>query len=289
MNPTLQSPSQGELTQRLHQLYADQSKHSVYQNIPEFVRHALGYSEKIDEHWRGDSSRWDYMQKHIDLSGGSVLDVGANTGFFTLSLAHAHPSAMCTALEGNSRHAEFIGLVANQFGLGNVRVLSQYLGLHDIDRLGSYDVALLFNVLHHAGVDFDQALVPTRNDLADYLVQYLGALRHHAGRLVFQMGFNWGGNKQEPVVPLQDDAGKVVYAASVLRRAGWRLDAIALSRERSGTVPVTHENVPEDILAGANRGDDTILRHSLDEIFDPKTPSFSEFYRRPLFVCSSGN
>jgi SAM-dependent methyltransferase len=271
---------------KLHELYADQSKHSVYQNIPEFVRDALGYTETINERWRGDSSRWEYMRDYLDFSNRSILDVGANTGFFILSLAHKYPSSICTALEGNANHEEFIRLVATQFAMENVRTLAQYLDLAALDLLGQYDTILLYNVLHHAGADFDSDLVPTEEDLFNYLVRYMTKLGEHCNRTLYQMGYNWGGNKKQPIVDLQDDAGKYVYTCRFLKQAGWTIVAIATSYSREGNIPVFHKNLPEDVIEAANVYDEAILRSRLSELFDPAINTFSEFYRRPIFVCA---
>ncbi len=271
---------------KLHELYADQSKHSIYQNIPAFVRDALGYTETINERWRGDTTRWEYMQNYIDFSNQSVLDVGANTGFFTLSLAHEYPDSIFTALEGNTNHAEFIRLVAAQFGLKNVRILTQYLDFATIDSLGQYDTILLYNVLHHAGVDFDNNLVLSEGDLFNYLVRYMTKIREHSSRIVYQMGYNWGGNKHHPIVALQDDAGKYVYTCRFLRNAGWYIEAIAAPYGREGDIPVSHKNLPEDVIAAANSCDEGILRSRLSQLFDPGIDTFSEFYRRPIFICT---
>jgi len=270
---------------KLHELYADQSKHSVYQNIPVFVREALGYAETINERWRGDSTRWEYMRDCLDFSNQSVLDVGANTGFFTLSLAHKYPDSICTAMEGNANHAEFIQLVATQFGMNNVRILTQYLDFAKLDSLGEYDTILLYNVLHHAGADFDSDLVPSKEDLFDYLVRYMTKLREHCSRIVYQMGYNWGGNKQHPVVALQDDVGKYDYTCRFLRRAGWAIEAIVTSYGCEGDIPVFHKNLPEDVIAAANACDEPTMRSRLGKLLDPGIGTFSEFYRRPIFVC----
>lgn len=271
---------------KLHELYADQSKHSVYQNIPVFVRDALGYTETINECWRGDSTRWEYMRDCLDFSNQSVLDVGANTGFFTLSLAHKYPDLICTALEGNAHHAEFIRLVAKQFAMENVRILTQYLDFTTLDLLGKYDTILLYNVLHHAGADFDSDLVLSKEDLFDYLVRYMTKLGEHCSRTIYQMGYNWGGNKQHPVVALQDDAGKCVYTCRFLRQAGWVIEAIATSYGRAWDIPVFHKNLPGDVIAAANACNETTLRSCLGELLDPGIDTFSEFYRRPIFVCT---
>lgn len=280
--------SQSEVLQRkLHELYTDKSKHSVYQNIPAFVRDALGYVEKINERWRGDSTRWEYMRDNFEIGNEAILDVGANTGFFTLSFAHDYPRTTCTALEGNANHAEFIRLVAAYFAMQNVRVLTQYLDFASLGSLGEYGTILHYNVMHHAGVDFDRALVPDKDSLFDYLIRYMSGVRVHCGRVVFQMGSNWGGNKKEPIIDLQDDAGKIIYNSRFFRRAGWVIKAIATSYSRNGDIPVVQRNLPDDVLVAANECDEASLRSRLAELLDPAMNTFSEFYRRPIFVCTS--
>src|SRR3546814_17975815 len=82
------------LEAELKRLYSDRSKHSVYQNIPDFVTAELGYTESVDESWRGDRQRLTFLTKcRTPTHGEKWLDFGANTGFFTLSLAYAHPQA----------------------------------------------------------------------------------------------------------------------------------------------------------------------------------------------------
>lgn len=276
-----------DLLEKLHELYSDSSKHAVYQNIPDFVQKGLGYSETIDEHWRGDSSRWDYMNETLDFSNQSVLDVGANTGFFALSLARNYPDSTFTALEGNNNHAEFIGMVKSHFELNNVTILPRYLDIVGLDSLGKYDTILVFNVLHHAGVDFDQNKVNNRHELYKYLVAYMGKLAAHARRVIFQMGYNWGGNKQEPVVELNNDAGKYEYTSKFLRESGWHIEAMASPFASGKPVPVTHKNVPDAIIAAANTGNDAIMRQQLDTFMSADIRTFSEFYRRPIFICST--
>src|SRR5437764_15156702 len=93
----------------LKALYGDASKHSVYQSIPEFVSTALGYSEVIDDGWRGDRPRLAYLLTVRRPADGELWgDFGANTGFFTLSLAHRYPNARFAAIEAHPNHAEFL-------------------------------------------------------------------------------------------------------------------------------------------------------------------------------------
>lgn len=276
-----------ELLDKLNMLYHDQSKHAVYQDVPLFVRRALGYSVALDEQWRGVSARWEYMRRCMEFDQERILDVGANTGFFALNLAHEFPQSHCTALEGNPNHVEFIRTVAEYFELPNVEVLRQYLDYDTLDALSRYDTILLFNVLHHAGVDFDRELVADEQDLYGYLVRYLGRLRVHCRRLVFQIGYNWGGNKQYPVVSLQDDAGKCVYNSKVFRQAGWVIEKILLPSICQDDLPIVHRGVSRELIALANGDDDELFRQSLATELDPDMVTMSEFYRRPIFICRS--
>lgn len=277
---------QQDLLEKLHELYSDSSKHAVYQNIPEFVQRGLNYTETIDERWRGDTARWNYLQDSLNFDKQSVLDIGANTGFFTLSLASHYPGSTFTALEGNSNHAEFIRMVKAHFDMPNVSILTRYLDIAGLDSLDEYDTILLFNVLHHAGVDFDQHRVNNKHQLYDYLVAYMKKLGEHAKRVVLQMGYNWGGNKMEPVVELQNDAGKYVYTSRFLRQSGWHIEAIPAPESNEGSVPVRHRNMPDTVVEAANTDDTAGLHQELSGLISADVETFSEFYRRPLFICT---
>ncbi len=147
----------GNLKERLANLYKDHSKHSNYQNIPEFVKESIGYSETINEEWRGDTARYKYIIDVVrNLKPKSVCDVGANTGLFSLSLAHQFPDVKVTAFEGNEIHVEFMTLVKEAFSLENIEIKNLYVDYEGIQYLGRYDMMLNLNVLHHAGVDFDK-------------------------------------------------------------------------------------------------------------------------------------
>src|SRR5690606_37727965 len=150
-------------------LYADSSKHSVYQNVPDFVSAELGYTEAIDEGWRGDRQRLAFLAEcRTPADGETWLDFGANTGFFTLSLAHEFPQTAFLAVEANPNHARFIEKVANYFEMRNVEVIQQAVGLRELPALPGTDFMLHLNVLHHAGHDFDKELVPSLSDFPAY-------------------------------------------------------------------------------------------------------------------------
>ena len=278
--------STASLQARLQALYNDDTKHANYQNIPAFVRDAMEYREQIDEGWRGDTARYRLILDELPIAAGQVIgDVGANTGFFTLSLAHSHPETHFVAYETNPNHADFVGLIADAFALGNVVVQQLAVDLTGIAHLPQHDSLLHLNVLHHAGHDFDRSLVDSVDGFADYAVTYLSKLRRKTTNLVFQMGSNWGGDKATPIVPMRDDCGKIMLTSRLLRAAGWQVTAIALATHAADEI--TYRRLPADLLSQVEQSgagetpyelSACVARYDLDRF-----PG--EFYRRPVFFC----
>lgn len=286
MSATLVQPDPA-LVARLHELYHDSSKHSVYQSVPAFVARALGYQEEIHSLWRSDAPRLDFITAHLDPSPGARLaDIGANTGYFTLNLAERYPDCRVVAYEMNPRHAEFIRLTATAFALNNAEVQTQSCNLVGLDALPDYDVVLLLNVLHHAGFDFDPQVADHNAAFAAHAVAYLSKLRRRARRLVFQIGSNRGGDKARPVHPRDDDAARLAWNAGVLSAAGWRIDALGYaSLDENGAV--VFRDVPTAVLAAARAGGTSswVLTEFFAQAALQRFPG--EFHRRPLIIASA--
>ena len=275
------------LKAELHKLYSDASKHSVYQNVPDFVSAELGYTETIDEAWRSDRPRLAYLTTHrIPKAGERWLDFGANTGFFTLSLAKQYPDAFFTAVEANPNHAQFIERVARYFGMENVEVIHHAVGLQDLRELPHSDFLLHLNVLHHAGHDFDASAVPDKEAFPKYAQQYLTSLRARTHGMFFQMGSNWGGDKGQPLVGMHEDLEKLRAFSHWLHSGGWRLQAVSYPG-RDEKHKIVYNTLPDKARAEItqiNRSDDfyeeTLQRIDLNQFQ-------GEFYRIPLFLCKS--
>lgn len=272
-----------DLTAELHDLYADASKHAIYQNIPDFVADELGYSERIDEGWRSDRPRLAYLlTQRTPRPGETWLDFGANTGFFALSLAHAFKHTSFVAVEANTNHARFMERVARYFQMGNVHVIQRAIGLREIATLPHSDFMLHLNVLHHAGHDFDADLVAARADFGVYAERYLAALRDVTGGMLFQMGSNWGGDKAEPLVGAHDDAEKLRLFAAWLQSAGWTPQAVAYPRKDPGG-QIGYHNIDAEACRRLVQGNEAGPGTSAWPLLDTFP---GEFYRRPLFGCS---
>jgi len=265
-----------QLKTELQRLYADSSKHSVYQNIPDFVSAALSYTEAIDEGWRGDRQRLAFLKEcRTPATGETWLDFGANTGFFTLSLAHEFPQTSFVAVEATPNHARFIVRVARYFGVQNVEVNQRAVGLRELHALPRTDFMLHLNVLHHAGHDFDRELVPNKSDFADYARRYLSALRETTDAMLFQLGSNWGGDREQPLIEVRADAEKCTLYEGWLRDSGWTQRAIAYAHRRAGGhIDYIRLEDSDSNQSRKNPGSWSFL---------DQFPG--EFYRRPLFHC----
>jgi len=272
------------LKERLTELYNDGSKHSRYQNIPGFVKKELEYTETIDENWRGDTARFNYLQAHTSFGQGkSIGEIGANTGFFILSLAHANPDSTFCAYEINPTHAGFIAEIADSFQMKNVTVQPLGIDMEGIQKMSVHDILLNYNVLHHAGVDFDTDQIDSVEMYESYAVEYLTKLRSKARKMIFQMGYNWGGNKLKPIVPLQDDAEKMAFTLRIFKKAGWKVEDIALHTRLNKVLE--YRALAKEVVLQLSQAPAGTEKELVERLVEYKEmPELSEFYRRPIFT-----
>ena len=102
-----------------------------------------------------------------------------------------------------------------------------------------------------------------------------------ADRMVFQMGYNWGGNKELPIIGKEDQAGKVQFTVEMLNSAGWEIQGIGLAKRDGAEAPVVIErfklkDIPEETKA---------LNKWLSDRYGEYL--WSEFYQRPIWLCRS--
>lgn len=273
-----------DLRERLHALYHDASKHSVYQSVPAFMAHPLGYQEEIHSLWRCDTPRYDYIAERLQVPvDARIADIGANTGFFSLNLAHHRPDCSLVAYEGNPQHAEFIRLSAKAFRL-KVEVRSELCDLSGLAHLPTYHAIFLLNVLHHAGFDFDRQVPDNNEAFTDHAINYLRALRRCTPELIFQIGSNRGGDKSRSVVSRDDDFARLVWTARVLDQAGWTIRHLGYADLVDGSV--RFKDAHDDILAAVRSGGGKLesLPAKLATLELNRFPG--EFHRRPLILAS---
>ena len=60
----------------------------------------------------------------------------------------------------------------------------------------SYDVVFLMNVLHHIGDDYGDSAI-TLKEAKENIIFQLNGMAEKTKYMVFQMGFNWKGNRDK--------------------------------------------------------------------------------------------
>jgi len=280
-----------ELKTMLQSLYGDGSKHANYQNIPVFVQKELGYKEIINEKWRGDTARYSYILKHFFVEkGGVVGDLGANTGFFTLSLAYDHPEVNFIAYEANPKHCQFINEIKNYFNLDNILVKNIAINSNNLDFLRNHNILFHLNVLHHAGHDFDNQVIKEIDQFTNYAIKHLMVLKNCGNkRLIFQMGSNWGGNKSLPLINFRDDTGKLILIINICKKAGWKIKNISYPTTSKEGI-IYYKELSERVVENTNQSTslDELISELNSEINSFNLDQFiGEFYRRPLLTLEN--
>lgn len=124
-------PSQEQLAQ----WYATAYRQDYKQAVEPRLRHVLRAARLMRE-------RWDWLQHHHPLPGGSAtLDVGASSGEFVYLMRHQGMAA-----RGIEPHAGYAGFARERLGLD---VLAGALQEHGHAAIGSFDLVTMFHVLEH--------------------------------------------------------------------------------------------------------------------------------------------
>lgn len=250
------------MTERsLAELYSLNSKHSNYQTLAAPLRALLAQDSLVTSS-RHEAERLDYMLAKTSLQGKTVADIGGNTGFFTLECA-TRGAAQVQYYEGNAAHAEFVTVAARELQLGDVvQTHARYLDF-DGDFGADVDLCLLLNVLHHLGDDYGDHALP-RDAAKRVMLASLSNMARHARTMAFQLGFNWKGDRHQPLF----EHGTKAELIDFIRQgtaADWDIAAIGI----------------------AQRGADGVRYHDLDQHNIARDDSLGEFLNRPLFMLVS--
>jgi len=250
--------------EKLKKLYANESKHSNYQVLSERLNLLIG-NDQIKVKTRYEKQRLKYILNNIDVKGKTVLDIGGNTGYFSFEMI-ANGASMVHYYEGNKEHAEFVRLSAKVLGVTeNIVIKNEYLEFdEDLDK-NKYDIVLLLNVLHHVGDDYGKkelTVVQAKKIITDQL----NKLSPLSGTVVFQLGYNWKGNRD---IGLFDKGTKkeVIDFVGLGIKHKWEIIKIGIPEKRGSIVEY----------------------YDLDENNINRDDSLGEFLNRPLFILRSLN
>jgi len=243
----------------LDALYQRHSKHSSYQLVHPLLAPLLGRPGDLPA-GKLEPQRQRFFASQLSYAGARVLDIGANTGYFSFA-AIAGGAAAVQCYEGNADHAEFIRAGAAALGLTDrLQVQARYFEFQ-AEPAKRHDIVLCLNVLHHLGDDFGDrslAVEPARQRM----LACLNGLADATSTLVLQLGFNWKGDVRHPLFDGGEKAAQLAFVEQGTRGA-WSLAAVAVPD------PLTREYEP---LGPHNRA---------------RNDAVGEFMNRPIFVLRS--
>lgn len=240
---------------------SDSGKHARYQVLPAELSLLLGGDAHAPSS-RYEQQRFDFIREHVEFQGKSVVDIGCNMGFFTFSaLSEGAENVIC--YEGTTAHAEFVK------DCGELLQIQNKLSVHPryfefTHEPLNVDVAILLNVLHHFGDDYGDAKASIEQAKKAIITQ-LNSMSNKCQTLIFQLGFNWRGNRELPLFAQGTKKELIDYIVenSV---SDWEVQQIGVAvKDRSGAIGYQLLN------------SDNIQR--VDEL--------GEFLNRPIFIMKA--
>lgn len=247
---------------KLINLYTSTSKHSHYQILASPLRELVP-NHMLEICSRYEQERLDYILKHLKCTDITFADIGGNTGFFTLELL-SRGAKSALFIEGNNAHSDFVNEAAIVLGWQDrVMVHPYYMTFEDDLSLIDVDVALLLNVLHHVGDDYGnqtQSIDTAKKNIIDSLLHLSKGTKF----LVFQLGFNWKGNRELPLFE-QGTKSEIIDFIKSETSNNWTIEHIGIAEKSSGRI------IYNDVNSKNIRRQD----------------SLGEFLNRPLFIMRS--
>jgi len=178
---------------------------------------------KIDYHPKQialDEPRFNWIIQNVDVAGKRVFDLGASLGYFSLRLASEY-DAHVYACEPISVYADLIQMFTKICRLEDrLQVKKNSITIDDLDSLPETDLFLHLNILHHAGVQYDQHRVNSIEDWRKYSQDYLQKLSEKTNVLLIQFANVWNDTV------IFDSSETVPFTKELLSDSGWRVHTI---------------------------------------------------------------
>ncbi len=240
-------------------LYETNTKHSNYQILPQALKGILEEKElKIKS--RFERERMKYFSSKVDFKDKKVLDIGANTGYFSFEVIDAGAKEV-VVFEGDKKHAQFINIATKTVDYP-IFVNSEYYNF-EVNKNTFFDIVLLLNIVHHFGDDYgDQKIEKTK--AKEKMIDCINSLSFNCKTMVFQMGFNWKGNRYDCLFKEGTKKEMIEFVRTGVKDF-WDIEAIGV----------------------AQRKDNNTFYEDLNEINIQRDDSLGEFLNRPIIILKS--
>ena len=241
-------------------LYCEEGKHTQYQILPRKLQKYFG--DCIETHSRYEAERLTYITNKVDVNNKIILDIGGNTGFFSFELLSLGAKSI-DYYEGNKTHAKFTRMASKVLKEEDrITVTDEYYDFLEGNNK-KYDIILLLNVLHHVGDDYGDNTLSLENAKRE-IIRSLQKIATQATFLVFQLGFNWKGNRD---LCLFENGTKKEMLEFIQSGVDGYWDVINIG------IPV--------------KDSDKIIYADLDENNISRNDELGEFLNRPLIIMKS--
>lgn len=248
-------------TKKLRELYHATSKHSNYQVLPAALHRILGGGD-ISVNSRHELARLLYICSKIDMSGLCVADIGGNTGYFSFEILEKGADSL-SYYEGNKAHHDFVAGAATLLGLDDkLQTFNEYVDFQTTN-LPKFDCVLLLNVLHHVGDDYGDQHINIEN-ARQAILHSLAEISRQTHWLVFQLGFNWKGDRGLPIFE-HGTKTELIDFISKGTSHDWNIHSIGIAEQNGDGI------IFNDLNCSNTQRDDRL----------------GEFLNRPLFIMQS--
>jgi SAM-dependent methyltransferase len=249
---------------KLKNMYCKKSKHSNYQVLSKKLKEKIG---NVDVNIKNtyEYERLEYILKYLDIKNKKILDIGGNSGFFTLEMID-NGAKNVHYYEGNEIHSEFVRLASKVLSVEDkIEVTNKYFLFNELDNFqkNKYDIALLLNVLHHVGDDYGDSQL-SKDKAKKIIIQQINSLATKTKVLVFQLGFNWKGNRN---MCLFENGTKKELIDFIMQgsKDNWKIPKIGIAECRN----------------------EMIKYCDLNNINISRCDDLGEFLNRPIFIMES--
>lgn len=248
-----------ELSEELRDLYLQSGKHAGYQSLPQELLDALDLKEE-NLPSKYEKERMSFICDNIRLEEKDILDIGGNTGYFTFeSIKRGCKSVVY--YEGNKVHAEFVEKAKHLFDGERIEVHPEYYLFQEKQK--KYDVVFCLNVIHHLGDDFFE--IGNMEQAKEKMLTCINHLSYITDYMVFQMGFNWCGDRNRCLFNngIKQEMEQFLMSGT---ETYWEIVNIGIAEKKSGNMIIYNK-----------RNENNNVR--IDEL--------GEFLNRPLFIMKS--